>query len=139
MAYACVDLQVTFDLAGVQSIRAIINHIHEEKGVILAIGKKSHDENIVLKDQQRKFNGINWIVSLSITGDHREIDTLCRKASGYVEHVTRKTPTDHDGGFDPKKKKHSVFALVYRDVGYQLSRYPKDLKVSACEWISCKK
>ncbi len=124
MAGADVDLQITTDSAGNGSrisIRGIINHIHEDGGKIVAIGKKSHDENISLRDQHGKFEGnyFNWIVSLYITRDYTEIDKVCDTAKQCVREVTRETPTDHDGGLDQDKKKHHVFALVHRHVRYE--------------------
>ncbi len=123
MADADVDLQITTDSAGDGSrisIRGIINHIYKDGGVILAIGKISHNEKIALRDQHRKFEGnFNWIVSLYFTGDHTEIDEVCDTAKQCVREVTGRTPTDHDGGLDQDKKKHHVFALVHRHVQYK--------------------
>ena len=127
-----LDLRITTDLAGdgsITSIRAIIDDIREDKGVILAIGKKSHGEKngrAALKSEHDQLEWeCNWIVSLFVTGDHSEIEAVCRTASRYVEDVTSETPTDHDR-LDPGKKKHHVFAMVYRDVKYTQS-YPKNL------------
>ncbi len=126
-----LDLQITTDLALKLSIGDIIDHIHEDRGVILAIGKKSHGKtngHAALKSQHEQLEcECNWIVSLFVTEDHSEIEAVCRTASRYVEDVTRETPEDHDGGLDPGKKKHHVFAMVHRDVTYKLSRYPQDL------------
>ncbi len=127
-----VSLQITNEVfdeipedSSTAAIKAIIiiDHIHDDSGEVLAVGVTSHGgENAhtdVLKSQHQQFEGKgNWMVKLFDTEDWIEIEAVYETAIAYVGEVTGVEPVFHDGGFDKRKRKHHVYALVHRNVYY---------------------
>ena len=122
--FSC-DMQITDKVFGVipednsiKAIEGIFDHIHYDGGVVSAVTVISNHEHIIGIDileylHQQYDEKVNWMVKVLVTEDHEDIEAVCDTAISYVKRVTGEAPVYHDGGFDKRKRKHHVYALVH--------------------------